>query len=68
MTQLNLTEVARARRVRALASLASREDTLFDLSEKRVRARRKSPIVFFRSNRASSAGNVVSMDIFKKAA
>jgi len=68
MTHMNLTEVARTRRVRALASLASRADSLFDLSEQRARARRRSTNAFFRSNRTSSAGNVVNIDILKKAA
>jgi hypothetical protein len=68
MTHVNLAEVARARRVRALASLASREVSLFDPSEQRVRGCRTSTIVLFRSNRTSSAGNVVNLDILKKAA
>jgi hypothetical protein len=68
MTIVNLAEVARARRVSALASLAKQEDTLFDISKQRGRARRTTATGFFRSNRASSTGNVISIDILKKAA
>ena len=68
MTIVNLAEVARARRIRALASLAQREDAIFDRSIERVRAPRTTSLAFFRSTRASSTDNVISIDILKKAA
>ena len=68
MTIVNLAEVARARRLSALASLAKREETLFDISRQRGRARRATATPFFRSNRALSTGNVISLNILKKAA
>lgn len=68
MTTMTLAEIARTRRVKALASLAEREDTLFDLSKQRVRALRASAVPVFRTNRVPASGNVVAIDLLREAA
>lgn len=58
MSEMTLLEIARQRRIDALASLKKREDNLFSLAEYRIRARARAgapaPVAVFRSARASN--------------
>ena len=60
MSQMTLLEIARQRRIDALASLKKREDNLFSLAEYRIRARAgarsgaQEPVAVFRSARAAN--------------
>ena len=56
MSQMTLLEIARQRRIDALASLKKREDNLFSLAEYRIRARARAqaPVAVFRSARAAN--------------
>jgi hypothetical protein len=51
MSETNLLEIARQRRVAALASLKKREDNLFSLAEYRMRTRTHRPLAVFRTVR-----------------
>ncbi|MGI1662007.1 hypothetical protein ACRDNQ_07190 [Palleronia sp. KMU-117] len=53
MTERNLLEVARQRRLEALASLPKRADNLFSLAEYRTQKRREVPVTVFKSSRSA---------------
>jgi hypothetical protein len=55
MTERNLLEVARQRRLEALASLPKRADNLFSLAEYRTQKRREMPVTVFKSTRTADA-------------
>ena len=58
MSEITLLEIARQRRLDALASLEKRKDNLFSLAEYRIRARAGAsidrPLAVFRSARAAN--------------
>lgn len=55
MTERNLLQIARQRRVEALASLSRRQDNLLSIAEYRTKARREAPVTMFKSSRAVEA-------------
>jgi hypothetical protein len=66
MTERNLLQIARQRRVEALASLTKRPSNLLSLADYRLRAAKETPVTVFKSSRAGS--NVFAISSEKRMA
>jgi hypothetical protein len=55
MTERNLLQIARQRRIDALASLTKRPDNLLSLADYRTTTRREAPVTIFKSTRSVEA-------------
>jgi hypothetical protein len=54
MTDRNLLQIARQRRLEALASLPKRTDNLLSLADYRQKTRKEVPVTIFKSSRSGS--------------